>query len=95
MSYRVLVSVDVKEFPGHLDDKSRRIIGNGLKGLGQNPFPGKGLGDKERLPVNGRMRYRLHIGRTWTVFYSILEEAKQVRVAEVLPIDDAHKRYGY
>ena len=38
--------------------------------------------------------YRLHIGRSYTAFYTIHDEANEVRVREVLPIDEAHKRYG-
>ncbi|MDG6225515.1 MAG: plasmid stabilization system [Candidatus Thermoplasmatota archaeon] len=37
----------------------------------------------------------MHIGRIWTIFYSILEDVKEVRVSEILPIDDTHKRYGF
>jgi hypothetical protein len=39
--------------------------------------------------------YRLHIGRTHTAFYDILDAEKEVRVVEILDIDDAHKRYGF
>jgi hypothetical protein len=63
--------------------------------LKEFPYPNRGPGDKERLPIKGKMRFRLHIGKTWTVFCSILEEEKQVRVFELLPIDEAHKKYCY
>ena len=95
MSYRVLVTPEVKEFMSNLNEKTRRIIKNNLKKLERNPYPGKGPGDKEKLPVKGEERYRLHIGRTWTAFYSILESKDEVRLAEILPIDEAHKKYGY
>jgi len=39
--------------------------------------------------------YRLHIGRTHTAFYVILEDEKEVRVVDLLDIDQAHKRYGF
>lgn len=75
--------------------KTQRIIKENLKKLEKNPYPGKGTGDKEKLPIMGEERYRIHIGRTWTAFYSILEDKKEVRISEILPIDKAHKKYEY
>ncbi len=95
MSYKVLITREVQEILGCLDNKSSSIIIKNIKKLKENPYPGRGTGDKERLPIRGKLRYRMHIGRTWTIFYSILEEEKEVRVAELLPIDEAHKKYGY
>ncbi len=95
MTYNVFVTYEIKEFFRYLDSKTSRIIKQNLKKLEQNPYPGKGTGDKERLPIQGKQRYRMHIGRTWTVFYSIIEEKKQVRISEIIPIDDAHKKYGF
>ena len=95
MSYKVLVTPEVGDLLGMLGEKSRRIILGNLGKLGDYPYPGRGPGDKEMLPVRGKLRFRLHIGRSWTAFYSILEEEKQVRVSEILPIGEAHKKYGY
>jgi mRNA-degrading endonuclease RelE of RelBE toxin-antitoxin system len=95
MTYNVFVTYEIKEFFRYLDSKTSRIIKQNLKKLEQNPYPGKGTGDKERLPIQGKQRYRMHIGRTWTVFYSIIEEKKQVRISEIILIDDAHKKYGF
>jgi len=60
MAYKVTILPEVKEFVRTLDDKSRRIIRKNLVRL-DNPHPGEGIGDKERLPVEGEMIYRLHI----------------------------------
>ncbi len=95
MSYKVLITQEVQEILGCLDDKSSSVIIKNIKKLKENPYPGRGTGDKERLPIRGKLRYRMHIGRTWTIFYSILEDENQVRMAELLPIDEAHKKYGY
>lgn len=95
MTYKVLITEDTQEMLQVLDEKSSSIIITNIKKLKENPYPGRGPGDKEKLPIKGKMRYRMHIGRTWTIFYSILEEEKQVRVSEFLPIDEAQKRYGY
>lgn len=58
-------------------------------------IPTRRKGDKEKLPVDGEELYRLHIGRTHTAFYEILEDADQVRVVELPPIDEVHDRYGF
>ncbi len=94
MSYDIYLSDEVKDFLSTLDEKSERICRKNLKKL-SNPYPGRGIGDKEKLTVQGEEMYRLHIGRTFTAFYVIDEEEKEVRVIEILPIDDAHKKYGY
>lgn len=94
-SYRVLLSPEVSEFIRTKDTKTRKIIKENLKKLEENPYPGRGRGDKEGLPIEGKKRFRMHIGRSWTAFYSILEDEKEVRITEILPIDEAHKKYGY
>ena len=95
MTYKVFITGEIQEMLHYLDEKSSSIIIKNIKKLKGDPYPGRGSGDKEKLPVKGKMRYRMHIGRTWTIFYSILEEEKQVRVSELLPIAEAHKKYGY
>ena len=93
-TYSVTLGEEAVEYLRALDEKSRRICKNNLRKLQDDPYPGRGRGDKERLPVDGEEIYRLHIGRTHTAFYIILEEEREVRVVEILPIDEAHKRYG-
>lgn len=90
--YDVHVARDVKEFLDSLDEKSKRIITDNLAQL-ETPYPGRGSGDKERIDIQGQPVYRLHIGRTWTAFYDIDEDTTRVLVREIIPIDDAHKRY--
>lgn len=90
----VLVSEEVREFLRGLDAKSRRICKENLRKLGENPYPGRGKGDKEKIMYGGREAYRLHIGRTYTAFYRIYESEDIVRVLEILPIGEAHKKYG-
>lgn len=93
--YHVQLFQPVSDFLAALDEKSRRICKNNLAKLANGPYPGRGAGDKERLPVRGEEIYRLHIGRRYTAFYIILEADRVVRVLELLPIDQAHKKYGY
>ena len=97
MSYEVLLAEEAREYVAALDGKSTRIVKDNLRKLADDPHPrpGSGSGDKEKLVVDGEDLYRLHIGRTHTAFYDILEADKEVRVVEILDIDEAHKRYGF
>jgi mRNA-degrading endonuclease RelE of RelBE toxin-antitoxin system len=97
MSYSILLSADAREYFTQLDEKSQRILRDNLKKLESDPYPrpGSGSGDREKLVVDGEEIYRLHIGRTHTALYDILEAKEQVRVIEILPIDEAHDRYGF
>lgn len=92
--HEVTVSDDVRDFLDLVDEKSRRICRSNLQKLA-HPYPGRGPGDKERLVVAGQEVYRLHVGRRYTAFYVIDEKRKVVRVIEVLPIEAAHKKYGF
>jgi mRNA-degrading endonuclease RelE of RelBE toxin-antitoxin system len=90
---RFAVSVDSEavEFINTLNDKSRQIIRSRLESLTKDPFPGKG-GDKELLKLRrGTKIYRLHIGRTFTAFYTI--DGNSVFITEVMTIEQAHKKY--
>lgn len=95
MSHNVLLGDDARDYYQALDDKSQRIVKQNLERLADDPYPGGGKGDKEELPVEGEEIYRLHIGRTHTAFYLILEDEREVRLVDIMDIDDAHKRYGF
>ena len=97
MSYTVLLGEQPREFLGDADEKTERIVRENLEKLADapHPRPGAGRGDREKLPVDGREMYRMHIGRSYTALYTIHDGENDVRVREILPIDDAHKRYGH
>jgi len=97
MSYSVLLGDNARAYIGALDEKSTNIIKDNLRKLEDDPYPrpGTGSGDKEKLVVEGEEVYRLHIGRTHTAFYDVVEGANEVRVVDIMTIDEAHKRYGY
>jgi mRNA-degrading endonuclease RelE of RelBE toxin-antitoxin system len=97
MSYEVLLADEAREYLTALDEKSARIVKDNLRKLADDPYPRpeSGSGDKEKLVVEGEQLYRLHIGRTHTAFYDVLEEEAEVRVIEIVDIEEAHKRYGF
>lgn len=84
MNYDILVTEDVEEFMDNLDDKSERICRDNLRKLENNPFPGSGRGDKEKLQNSNY--YRLHIGRTYTAIYLITENESKVEIRDLLTI---------
>lgn len=97
MTFTVLLGEQPQEFLTNADSKTERIVKDNLSSLGEDPYPrpGSGSGDREKIVIDGREMYRYHIGRTYTAFYTIHNDEGAVRVREILPIDDAHKRYGY
>jgi mRNA-degrading endonuclease RelE of RelBE toxin-antitoxin system len=96
MSFAVLLGEQPREFLADADEKTGRIVRDTLGELADEPYPrpGAGRGDREQLPVDGREMYRMHIGRSYTALYTIRDDENEVRVREILPIDEAHKRYG-
>lgn len=97
MSYELLLAEEAREYVAAVDEKSKRIVRDNLRKLADDPYPrpGSGSGDIEKLVVDGKSLYRLHIGRTHTAFYDVLEADEEVRVIEIVDIDEAHKRYGF
>lgn len=97
MSYDVLLADDAREYVAALDEKSTRIMKENLRKLEDDPYPrpGSGSGDEERIVVDGEDIYRLHIGRTHTAFYDVLDDEREVRIVDIMDIDAAHDRYGF
>ena len=76
-----------------LQEKSQQLIKEKCHALSEDPFPGQG-GDKELLHLEFKL-YRLHVGRSFTVFYQICEEEELVKILEIVTIDKAHKLYKH
>jgi len=72
LTYKVFISKKALKFLNSLPEKSQRIIENKLKILYEDPYPSK-KGDKEKLNLPDYELYRMHVARTFTVFYSILQ----------------------
>ncbi|MFB6178269.1 MAG: type II toxin-antitoxin system RelE/ParE family toxin [Halorientalis sp.] len=96
MAFTVLLGEQPREFLNDADEKTERIVRENLGKLADEPYPrpDASRGDREQLPVGGRELYRLHISRSYTAFYTIHDNESEVRVLEILPIGEAHKRYG-
>jgi len=94
--YTVLLGDAARDFLTVANEKTERICKEKLGFLAENPYPGRGRGDKEKLPIDARRdRFRMHISRSYTAIYTVLEDDTEVRVLEIVPIDEAHKRYGF
>lgn len=87
----MVIDRKAKKLLDALPEKSRRIIKEKCTIFIDNPFPGSG-GDKEQHHLEYKL-YRLHVGRSYTIFYQICEKEKLVKILEILPIDKAHKIY--
>ncbi len=93
MGYRVLIERRALEYVNSLPPKSQRIVKDNLRKLRENPYPGSGLGERKKLTHKGESLYRLHIARSFTAFYKIYDETKEVKVLKVMIIEAAHKEY--
>ncbi len=93
MTYRLLLDKKrALRFFENLPDKSKKIVTEKLRELSIDPHPG---GNKEKLCIRGRKDYlRMHISRSFTLFYTIHEEDRSVHILEILTIEQAHKKYG-
>jgi len=89
--HMVVIDRKALKYLSELPEKSQRLIKEKCHALAKDPFPGPG-GDKELLHLDYKL-YRLHIGRSFTVFYQICEEGKLVKILEITTIDKAHKLY--
>ena len=89
----MVIDRTVLKYLSKLPEKSQRLIKEKCHSLAENPFPGRG-GDKELLHLEFKL-YRLHIGRSFTVFYQICEENELVKILEIVTIGKAHKLYKH
>ena len=93
MTYKVLIGTEASKFLSSLPDKTQRIIKNKCKLLADDPYPGRS-GDKELIKIGHKSAYRMHVARSYTVFYWIFENEKTVRITAIMTIEQAHKIYG-
>ena len=93
MSFKVVIDRIALAYLSVLPEKSQRLIKERCHALAEDPFPGQG-GDRELLHLEFKL-YRMHVGRSFTVFYQICEKNKLVKILEITTIDKAHKLYKH
>lgn len=91
MSHKLVIDRKALEYLLELPEKSQRLVKEKCHALSEDPYPGQG-GDKELLHWDYKL-YRLHVGRSFTVFYQICEKDKLVKILEMTTIEKAHKLY--
>ena len=90
--FTLVIERRAREFVKKLPPKTRRIIVEKILQLKEDPFPG---GNKEKLEYpHPPAVYRLHIGRSFTVFYIIEHEESIVKIEKIMTIEKAHKEYS-
>jgi len=91
LTLRVVIDRKALKYLSELPEKSRRLITEKCHALADDPFPGK-AGDKELLHLDYNI-YRMHVGRSFTVFYQIADDNKLIKILEIATIEKAHKLY--
>ena len=90
--YSVLINREAQKYVDSLTEKSRRLVKKKLEMLKDNPHPGRA--DKKKLQLPNYDLFRMHVSRSYTIFYRIYEEEKTVKVLNIMTIEEAHKKYG-
>jgi mRNA interferase RelE/StbE len=93
LTRRVVIDRKAHRYLSELPEKSRRLITEKCRALADDPFPGQG-GDKELLHLEYSL-YRMHVGRSFTVFYQIDDEEYLIKILEITTIEKAHKLYKH
>lgn len=68
LMYKILIKRRAEKFFDELPAKSRKIVEEHIKILIE--YAGEGRGDKKKLKLKSKEIYRMHIGRSYTVFYA-------------------------
>jgi len=90
--YSVLINRDAQKYVDSLTEKSRMLVKKKLEMLKDNPHPGRA--DKKKLQLPNYDLFRMHVSRSYTIFYRIYDDEKTVKVLDIMTIEEAHKKYG-
>ena len=90
--YSVFINRDALKYVDTLTEKSKRLIKKKLETLKDNPYPKRD--DKKKLQLPNYDLFRIHVSRSYTIFYRIYEEEKTVKILDIMTIEEAHKKYG-
>ena len=89
--FAIVIEKKAKKFLKALPKKTRRIVIDKILELQEDPFPG---GNKEKLEyAHLPAIYRLHISRSFTVFYIIETDEHLIKIERIQTIERAHKEY--
>jgi mRNA interferase RelE/StbE len=90
--FTIVIERKAEEFLKKLPKKTRRIAVEKILELREDPFPG---GNKEKLECpHPPTVYRLHISRSFSVFYLIETDEQVVKIEKIMTIERAHKEYS-
>lgn len=90
--FTLVIEKNAEKFLKRLPSKSRRIIVDKILELREDPFPG---GNKERIESSHPpVVFRLHVSRSFTVFYCIETDERLVKIVKICSIERAHKDYS-
>jgi len=90
--FTLVIERKAEEFLKKLPGKSRRIAIEKILDLRDDPYPG---GNKEKLDYpHPPAVYRLHVSRSFTVFYIIEDNEQSVKIEKITTIERAHKEYS-
>lgn len=90
--FSIVIEKKAEKFLKKLPQKARRIIVDKILELRDDPFPG---GNKEKLEYDHPpVVYRLHVSRSFTVFYIIENDEHLIKIVKITTIEHAHKEYS-
>jgi len=90
--FTLVIERKAEKFLKKLPQKTRSIIVEKILDLIEDPFPG---GNREKLECpHPPAVYRLHIGRSFTVFYILETDENVIKIEKIMTIEKAHKEYS-
>lgn len=90
--FTIVIEKKAEKFLNNLPQKVRRIVVEKILELKEDPFPG---GNKEKLEYHHPPAvYRLHVSRSFTVFYIIETDEHLIKIEKIRTIERAHKEYS-
>ena len=80
------------KYVNSLTEQSERSIKRKLEILKEGPYPGRD--DKKKLQLLDYDLFRMHVGRSFMIFYRIYEAERVVKMLDIMTIEKAHKWKG-
>lgn len=85
--FDVLLAPELEPLVEDLGARKVRMFREEANRLGSEPYPDPEYehGTKQPVPVEGKEWYRMKVGRAWFFFYTVDEDAGEVRIVDVQP----------